>query len=75
MDKEISHMQNFWYFTFGSGHKHPNGYVKIHGTFDEARQEMCNRFGEKWAFQYRTAEDAGVDAYNLYEVLPDCSVN
>ena len=42
----------WWYFTFGCGQKHAGHYVKIFGTFDEARQEMFRRYGAKWAFQY-----------------------
>lgn len=41
-----------WYFTFGFGHAHANGYVKIHGTYSEARAEMNRRYGGRWAFQY-----------------------
>lgn len=41
-----------WYFTFGYGHEHECHYVKIEGTFDEARRRMCELFGDKWAFQY-----------------------
>ena len=41
------------YFTFGSAHAHPNGYVKITATdWANARQEMIKRYGTKWAFQY-----------------------
>ena len=45
-----------WYFTFGSGHAHPNGYVKIHGTFNSAREQMHKLYGPKWAFQYGEKE-------------------
>lgn len=45
-----------WYFTFGSGHAHPNSYVKIHGTFGSARDQMHKMYGPKWAFQYTEKE-------------------
>ncbi len=45
-----------WYFTFGSGQAHPNGYVKIHGTFNSARDHMHKLYGSKWAFQYSEEE-------------------
>lgn len=45
-----------WYFTFGSGHAHPDGYVKIHGTFNSAREQMHKMYGPKWAFQYNEKE-------------------
>lgn len=45
-----------WYFTFGTGHEHADRFVKIYGTFIEARNEMFERFGSAWAFQYSEAE-------------------
>ena len=45
-----------WYFTFGNGHAHPGGYVKIHGTFNSAREHMHKMYGPKWAFQYNEKE-------------------
>jgi hypothetical protein len=41
-----------YYFTFGSAHKHPNGYVIYEGDFFEARAQMFSDYGDKWAFQY-----------------------
>lgn len=41
-----------WYFTFGFGHPNHNKYYVIFGTFDSARSEMFETFGNKWAFQY-----------------------
>jgi hypothetical protein len=58
-----------YYFTFGSGQAFPNGYVKIRGTFASARQAMFDRFGPKWSMQYGSAEEAGVDRWNLTEVV------
>jgi hypothetical protein len=57
-----------WFFTFGGGHEHPNGYVKIHGTYGSARDEMIRRYGLKWSMQYSSADDAGVERWNLQEV-------
>ena len=45
-----------WFFTFGYGHAHPNCYVKIHGTFNSARELMHRMYGPKWAFQYDSKE-------------------
>jgi hypothetical protein len=42
----------WWYFTFGCGQPHEGHFVKIFGTFDEARAEMISRYGLAWAFQY-----------------------
>ena len=41
-----------WYFTFGSGHQYPNGYIKLNGTFGDARKRMFELFEDKWAMQY-----------------------
>ena len=57
-----------WYFTFGQGHSHPNGYVKIYGTHGSARAEMVRRYGPRWAFQYPTADKAGIDRYMLQQI-------
>ncbi len=58
-----------WYFTFGCGQNPGLGYyVKIYGTATSAREEMVKRYGQKFAFQYGSADEAGVDKYNLKEV-------
>lgn len=62
-----------WIFTFGFGHElagEPlrNRFVRIRGTFAEARVEMVRRFGQKWAFQYANEEEAGVERFNLREI-------
>lgn len=46
----------YWYFTFGCGQKHAGHYVKIRGTYGEARKKMFERFGDEWAFQYSEQE-------------------
>lgn len=66
---EVNNDVKNWYFTFGGGHPHPYGYVKIQGTFSEARAEMVRRHGVKWAFQYDDKGFEGqVEKYGLYEV-------
>jgi hypothetical protein len=45
-----------WYFTFMQKHEHRNRYVKIFGSFGEAREKMVKAFGTKWAFQYSEEE-------------------
>lgn len=45
-----------WIFTFGSGQQHAGKFVKIQGTWEEARQEMFSRFGRNWSFQYSEEE-------------------
>lgn len=46
----------WWYFTFGCGQKHEGHYVKIRGTYSEARAKMCEKYGIAWAFQYSESE-------------------
>jgi hypothetical protein len=45
-----------WYFTFMQKQEHKNRYVKIHGTFFEAREKMVKAFGDQWCFQYSEEE-------------------
>lgn len=51
MDKEKD-----WIFTFGCGQEHAGHYVKIHGTYSEARAEMFRRYGDQWCWQYDADE-------------------
>ena len=43
--------EKWWVFTFGCGQPHAGYYVKIRGTFAEAREKMVKKYGIKWAFQ------------------------
>lgn len=61
-----------WYFTFGCGQRHPrtrrplnNHYTTAYGTYGETRERINAIFGNEWAFQYSSADKAGVDRYNL----------
>lgn len=45
-----------WIFTFGVGHKHAGHYVRIKGTYEDARAEMMRRYGRAWAWQYSIKE-------------------
>ena len=55
-----------WFFTFGNDKI--NKYHVINGSYNEARYEMFNRFGEDWAFQYDSAKAAGVDEFGLKRI-------
>lgn len=64
-----------WVFTFGAGHVHPitgapldNRFVRIRGTHDSAREEMFARFGPKWAHNYESEDEAGVERFALVEL-------
>lgn len=59
-----------WYFTFGTDERGlQNSYVKIEGTFDEAREKMFEAFGDQWAFQYSEEQFLPqITAYNLEEL-------
>ena len=59
-----------WYFTFGSDHAYPNGYIKHFGSYDDAREWMRDRFGDRWCAQYDESEGARiVDKWNMREVI------
>ena len=49
-------MKQYWIFTFGCGHENAGKYVKIAGSFGEARAKMCEKYGTAWAFQYSEEE-------------------
>jgi hypothetical protein len=42
-----------WFvFTFGAGQPHEGQYVRIWGTYGEARSKMVQKYGREWGFQY-----------------------
>lgn len=62
-------VEQYWYFTFGYGHSPGiNYYAKFYGTRGSSRERMVGAYGDKWSFQYKDAESAGVDRFNLKEV-------
>lgn len=72
---DVSVEQRDWIFTFGFGHTHPrtgeslaNCFIRIRGTREAARAEMVKRFALKWAFDYPSEEDAGVERWGLREI-------
>ena len=52
--------RDYWYFTFGCGQEHAHTYVKIFGTFGEARTVMFDKYGPRWSFQYSAQEFKGL---------------
>lgn len=75
-------MKDF-YFTFGFGQHMGTSQISLRGcytiirdwTFNGALKTMVERRGNKWASDYGSAEEAGVDRYGLTfipfnEVLP-----
>jgi len=60
--------QNY-YFTFCGHHLQARNYVKIFGTYESTRIEMCKRYGDKWGFQYEEKEaDEAVHKWGLKEI-------
>jgi hypothetical protein len=74
----VPDVEQDWFFTFGSGHHYPGkpeqplglSFVRFRGTYMSARMQMIEVFGGKWAFQYESAQAAGVDEHGLTEVHP-----
>ena len=48
--------QCYWIFTFGSNQPNAGHYVRFFGTYAEARQQMVDKYGLTWAFQYSEYE-------------------
>lgn len=67
MTDNVTHLYNKqnWVFTFLYGSALKMYYAELYGTFDETRDEMFRLFGDKWAFQYPSKEEAGVDKFEL----------
>ena len=63
--------QKKWWFTFTCGIDDPNRncYTVIEAEDARAaRTKMFAAWGNKWAFQYDSAEDAGVKEFGLKEI-------
>lgn len=54
-----------WWFSFGSGQEFDGYYTVVNGTYDGARNLMFAHFGNRWSFQYGSAEAAGVEQFGL----------
>lgn len=69
--------EDWWIFTFGCGQKHGGYYVKIKGSYDQAREKMFKKYGKDWCFQYsleewqkyEAEEKAGTLRYKLEKQL------
>lgn len=48
--------ERWWVFTFGWGQPHQGKYVRIRGTYGQARKKMIEKYGLHWAFQYSAEE-------------------
>lgn len=58
-----------WWFTFGVDHPiYSADAIVIEGTYNDARAKMIERHGTRWAFQYESAEAAGVEEFGLKEL-------
>lgn len=58
-----------YYFTFAQDSELKNHYIIFHDTYSAARDRMIALFGRSWAFQYFSRESAGVDRYNLKQIV------
>lgn len=57
-----------YYFTFGCGQGHPNGYhIIVSDSWNNAKTEMVHRFGNNWSMQYTEAEWNKINLANEYE--------
>lgn len=65
----MSPLKTYW-FTFGLGHTERPSYTWIEAhDADSARAQMFLEYGARWAFQYDSAEAAGVKRFAL-EYIP-----
>jgi len=58
-----------YYFTFGHGQPYFGYYHVIEAeSVSRAREQMFERFENKWSMMYNSAEEAGVEEHNLKEL-------
>lgn len=69
-DKNVHEMiDRPWYFTFKFGHKYAHRYVKIEGSFIDARKKMSEYFGDDFSFQYTESSFLPLEIrYSLTEI-------
>lgn len=60
--------ENEWLFTFGYGQQHPNKFVRIKGSYGDARQEMFRRYGNKWSRQYHASDEDELNSFGITEL-------
>lgn len=58
-----------WFFTFGFNSSFRNCYVRVVGTYSEARAKMFETYGKRWAFQYSAMQFMSqIQRFDLREV-------
>jgi hypothetical protein len=76
-------IEHDWIFTFGAGHRAfafgrgrsgdgfplTDRYVVIRGTAETSRAQMFSIFGACWSHQYPSAAEAGIDEYELTQLV------
>lgn len=69
MANEFEETPQWWFFTFGLDHAHACRYAKFYGTRWGAREQMIQRFGTRWSFQYGEIDkEEAIDRYELEEL-------
>ena len=56
VDDDYTTQERYWIFTFGCGQQHAGHYVKFYGTYTSAREQMLEKYGTEWCFQYSEDE-------------------
>ena len=63
--------EQYWYFTFMQKQSGLNDkYVKIYGTFNQARLKMFKKFGSEWFSQYNEKEFMGKPYFRYLHEIP-----
>ena len=75
LTNEMYYCRRDWYFTFGSNHigvqdgSLGRSFMVVFGTWGEARDKLIEEIGgNAFAFQYGSAEEAGVERFDLRQV-------
>lgn len=61
-------VEDVWLFTFGYGHEFPNRFVRVEGSYGEARLKMFKMYGDRWAFQYPLSDESHLIEHGVTEM-------
>jgi len=60
-----------WLFTWGWGQEFPNRFLRLKGTKSSTRQQMVDRFGGRWSFQYAADKEPSLLFCGITEITEE----
>jgi len=68
---ELPGFEEEWLFTWGWGQEFPNRFIRLNGTASSTRQQMVDRFGNRWSFQYPAYKESILRSYGITEITEE----